>query len=141
MFAIMETALVFFAGQALETAAANSSRMIMTGQAQTQRSNGEFKNAVCGKIYGLFNCSSGVYVDVKKFPSFDVDQPDQSDRPGWKVGREFQLSARWTGRHRGGAAVLSMAGLCFVAGFNLADMADDKRLLAATAIFRNEPYQ
>ena len=34
IFAILETALVFFAGQALETAVANSSRLIMTGQAQ-----------------------------------------------------------------------------------------------------------
>ncbi len=36
VFAIMETAIVFFAGQALETAAADSARLIMTGQAQTQ---------------------------------------------------------------------------------------------------------
>ena len=36
MFAIMETALVFFAGQTLETAVADSARLIMTGQAQSQ---------------------------------------------------------------------------------------------------------
>ena len=35
VFAIMETAMVFFAGQALETATADSARLIMTGQAQT----------------------------------------------------------------------------------------------------------
>src|SRR6187402_1232015 len=35
MFAIMETALVFFASQTLETAVADSSRLIMTGQVQT----------------------------------------------------------------------------------------------------------
>jgi len=31
VFAIIETAIVFFAGQALETAAADGSRLIMTG--------------------------------------------------------------------------------------------------------------
>ena len=36
MFAIMETALVFFASQTLETAVADSARLIMTGQAQSQ---------------------------------------------------------------------------------------------------------
>ncbi len=36
MFAIMETALVFFASQTLETAVADSARLIMTGQAQNQ---------------------------------------------------------------------------------------------------------
>ena len=34
MFAIMETAIVFFASQTLETAVADSARLIMTGQAQ-----------------------------------------------------------------------------------------------------------
>ena len=37
IFAIMETAIVFFAGQALETAVADSARLILTGQAQTLR--------------------------------------------------------------------------------------------------------
>jgi Flp pilus assembly protein TadG len=59
VFAIMETAIVFFAGQALETAAAGSA-LIMTGQAQTKGyDQAKFKEAVCGKIYGLFNCSGG----------------------------------------------------------------------------------
>lgn len=35
LFAIIETALVFFASQVLETVTQNSARMIMTGQAQT----------------------------------------------------------------------------------------------------------
>jgi Flp pilus assembly protein TadG len=48
LFAIMETALVFFSGQALETAVADSARLIMTGQAQSQGlTQATFKNAVC----------------------------------------------------------------------------------------------
>src|ERR1041385_7753778 len=71
IFAIVETAIVFFAGQALETAVADSARLIMTGQAQTQGFNqAAFKNAVCAKIYGLFNCASGLYVDVKTYTNF-----------------------------------------------------------------------
>src|SRR5262245_36758872 len=60
VFAIMETAIIFFAGQALETAVADSSRLIMTGQAQSAGFNAAaFKNAVCAKIYGLFDCQNG----------------------------------------------------------------------------------
>src|SRR5882757_10577980 len=71
MFAIIETAIVFFAGQALETAGSDSARLIMTGQAQTQgMSQAQFKNAVCARIYGLFDCAGGLYVDVKNYPSF-----------------------------------------------------------------------
>src|SRR3954469_3185420 len=56
VFAIMETAIVFFAGQALETAGADSARLIMTGQAQTQGfSQLQFKQAVCARIYALFS--------------------------------------------------------------------------------------
>ncbi len=61
VFAIIETAVVFFAGQALETAVSDSSRLILTGQAQGQNFDvSAFKNAVCNKIYGLFDCQNGV---------------------------------------------------------------------------------
>ncbi len=61
VFAIIETAIVFFAGQALETAAADSARLIMTGQAQNAGyDQTKFKEAVCAKIYGLFNCNGGL---------------------------------------------------------------------------------
>src|SRR5690349_18973630 len=59
VFAIMETAIVFFAGQALETAVADSARLIMTGQAQSQGfDQSAFKNQVCARVYGLFNCAT-----------------------------------------------------------------------------------
>src|SRR6187551_2094422 len=46
MFAIMETALVFFASQTLETAVADSARLIMTGQAQQGSfTQAQFKSA------------------------------------------------------------------------------------------------
>src|SRR5260370_4458614 len=86
VFAIIETAIVFFAGQALETAAGDSARLIMTGQAQTQGyDQAKFKQAVCAQIYGLFNCNGGLYVDVKNYPSFssvDVAKPIDSSRKG-----------------------------------------------------------
>src|SRR5438874_6311083 len=83
MFAIIETAIVFFAGQTLETAGADSARLIMTGQAQTQGMDmATYKNAVCAKIYGLFDCAGGLYVDVKNYASFaavDVSKPIDSN--------------------------------------------------------------
>ena len=67
-FAILETALVFFAGQTLEAAAAESGRLIMTGQAQTQHfDKAAFKQAVCDNIGGLFDCKNNIYVDVRTF--------------------------------------------------------------------------
>jgi Flp pilus assembly protein TadG len=141
VFAIMETAVVFFAGQALETAVADSARLIMTGQAQSQGfSQAAFKNAVCAKIYGLFDCQNGVYVDVKTFTSFgNVSMPNPVDGSG-----NFQLTPSY---QPGGPGDIVVVRLFYqypvyvsLLGFNLANVNGGKRLLAATAAFRNEPY-
>ncbi|TMJ34662.1 MAG: pilus assembly protein [Alphaproteobacteria bacterium] len=141
LFAIMETAIVFFAGQALETAAADSSRLIMTGQAQTQSFDAAaFKNAVCAKIYGLFDCQNGIYVDVRKFTSFSgVTMPSPVDAQG-----NFQNNFQY---QPGGPGDIVVVRLFYqypvyvsLLGFNLSNINGGKRLLAATAAFRNEPY-
>jgi Flp pilus assembly protein TadG len=142
VFAIMETAIVFFAGQALETAVANSSRLILTGQAQTSNFDAAaFKNAVCAQINGLFNCQSGVYVDVKKFTSFSsVTMANPVDAQGNFQNNNFSYEP-------GGPGDIVVVRLFYLypvyvslLGFNLTNVSGGTRLLAATAAFRNEPY-
>src|SRR3984893_13534409 len=59
LFAIIETALVFFASQVLETITQNSARQVLTGQAQTASfDQTAFKNYVCGQIPALFTCAN-----------------------------------------------------------------------------------
>jgi len=143
MFAIMETALVFFASQTLETAVADSARLIMTGQAQSQSFDAAaFKNAVCSKISGLFDCTGGLYVDVKTYSSFgSVDNSAPLDANG-------NLKTSTFGYSPGGPGDIVVVRLMYqwptyasLLGFNLGNMAGNKRLLMATAAFRNEPYQ
>jgi Flp pilus assembly protein TadG len=140
-FAIIETAIVFFAGQALETAVADSSRLIMTGQAQSNGwSAGDFKNQVCAKIYGLFDCQNGVYVNVNTFTSFaSVSMTNPVSAQG-----NFQSNSSY---NPGGPGDIVVVQLFYqypvyvsLLGFNLANINGGKRLLAATAAFRNEPY-
>jgi Flp pilus assembly protein TadG len=142
VFAIIETAIIFFAGQALETAVADSARLIMTGQAQTQGFNqAQFKNAVCAKIYGLFDCQAGVSIDVKTFSSFaNVTMPSPIDANGNFVNN-FSYQP-------GGPGDIVVVRLFYqwpvyvsLMGFNLQNVSGGKRLLVATAAFRNEPYQ
>jgi Flp pilus assembly protein TadG len=143
MFGIMETALVFFADQTLETAVADSARLIMTGQAQTQSlTAATFKNAVCARIYGLFNCSTGVYVNVQTYSSFgSITYTPPLDSNNNLVSSNFvyqpggpgdivvvQLFYQWP-------IYVSLMNLS-----NLSNMSGNKRLLIATAAFRNEPY-
>jgi len=142
MFAIMETALVFFASQTLETAVADSARLIMTGQAQSQSfSQAQFKTAVCAKIGGLFDCAGGLQIDVKTYSSFgSVDNSAPLDANG-------NLKTNF-GYQPGGPGDIVVVRLMYqwpvyasLLGFNLGDMAGNKRLIMATAAFRNEPYQ
>ena len=141
MFAIMETALIFFASQTLETAVADSARLIMTGQAQTQNYDATaFKTQVCNRIKGLFDCAGGLQVDVKKYSAFgSVDNSKPLDANG-------NLKTNF-GYQPGGPGEIVVVRLMYqfpvyasLLGFNLSDMAGGKRLVMATAAFRNEPY-
>ena len=142
MFAIIETALVFFAGQALETAGADSARLIMTGQAQTKSYDAAaFKTAVCAKINGLFDCAGGLQIDVKTYSSFgSVDNSKPVDANG-------NLKTNF-GYQPGGPGDIVVVRLMYLwpvyaslLGFDLGNMSGSKRLIMATAAFRNEPYQ
>jgi Flp pilus assembly protein TadG len=139
IFAILETALVFFSGQALETAVADASRLIMTGQAQTQgMSQTGFKSAVCARIYGLFDCQNGVYVDVKTFSSFaSVAMPTPIDGQG-----NFQNSFNYNPGGPGDIVVVRLfyQWPVYVSLLGLNNLSGGKRLMVATAAFRNEPY-
>src|SRR3954463_13671175 len=78
LFAVLETALVFFAGQTLETAGTDSARLVLTGQYQTaDKTQADFKNAVCARLAALFDCAA-LTVDVQKFNTFasvDLTRP------------------------------------------------------------------
>ncbi len=142
VFAIMETAVVFFAGQVLETAAADSGRLIMTGQAQSQGINdvAGFKAEVCKKIFGLFDCAGKIQVDVRKYTSLasaDLSKP---------IDAEGKLIDNFT-YDKTGPGDLVVVRLLYeypvyvsLLGLNLADMSGGKRLIMATSAFRNEPF-
>lgn len=140
LLAIMQTALVFFAGQTLETAVASSARLILTGQAQTSGMNqASFKAAVCARIFGLFDCQNGVTVDVQKYSTFasaDLNRPVDSQgkvKPGqYNPGGPCEIVV---------VRLIYEFPVVSMAGFDLSDMKNGKRLLVATTVFRNEPYQ
>ncbi len=142
MFAILETALVFFAGQTLEAAAAQAGRLIMTGQAQNAGyTKDDFKTQVCNALAGgLFDCSNGVYVDVKTYNSFGavnnaspiVNGQFDSTKVGYSPGVQ------------GSIVVVSLYYqwpiYVSLLGDNLSNLNGGSRLLVATSVFRNEPY-
>jgi len=141
LFAIIETALMFFASQVLETITQNSARMIVTGQAQSSSyTQTQFKTYVCGQIPALFNCGS-LYVDVESYKAFsNIALSTQIDSSGNFINNNMQYSP-------GGPGDIVVVRLfypwqLFVTGlgFNMSNLSGSQRLLVATAAFQNEPY-
>jgi Flp pilus assembly protein TadG len=137
LFAILEVGMVFLAGQSLETAAGDAARLVMTGQAQTQKMTAaKFKDAVCGNIAALIDCG-GITVDVR---SSDLTPTI----PAPIVGGTFNPNVTFQPGTAGQIVVvrvfyqwpLFVTGL----GFNISNISGNKRLLMATAAFRNEPF-
>jgi Flp pilus assembly protein TadG len=140
LFAIIETAIMFFASQVLETITQNSARMILTGQAQNASySQSDFKAYVCSQIPALFTCNS-VYVDVQSYSAFtSVSISSQID-----ASKNFISTMNYNPGGPGYIVVvrvfyqwpLFVTGL----GYNISNLNGSQRLLVATAAFRNEPY-
>jgi Flp pilus assembly protein TadG len=140
LFAIIETAMMFFASQVLETITQNSARMIFTGQAQqASYTQAQFATYVCGQVPALFDCTK-IYIDVENYPSFtNVTINNQIDASGNFINN-MQYSP-------GGAGDIVVVRLfyqwpIFVTnlGYNITNLSGSMRLLTASAAFKNEPY-
>ena len=143
--AILETSVVFLAGQFLDSAVADTSRLVRTGQAKTSMATtDDFRNAVCSRLYGLFPDCSSLHVEVKTisdFASATISAPIDdtcTTNCGWTRSEDYspgtgssimlvQVYYKWP-------IILNLGGL------SLANLPDGKRLLSASTVFRNEPY-
>lgn len=153
IFAILESALVFFAGQTLETAAAEAGRFVMTGQAQTAGwKAADFKTQICGStqqpnpVIALFDCSK-IYVSVKNysnsFGSVQTAPPIVTDPTTHKKSLDTSQMAF----NPGGPRCITEVQLFYqwpiyvsLLNTGFANLGNGTRLLVATSVFRNEPY-
>jgi Flp pilus assembly protein TadG len=138
LFAIIETALMFFASQVLETITQDSSRIIYTGQAQNASlTQTQFATCVCNRVQALFDCNS-MWIDVESASSFPSAIATPVDASGNFVSPQFSPGGP-------GDVVLVRMGYkwpIFVTGlgYNIANLPGGKRLLTSSAAFKNEPY-
>lgn len=155
IYAILETSLVFFAGQILDGAVHDATRDIRTGQAQSPApptvawNLEDFRSEVCGGLYGMFDCDQ-LRVKVQVIDSFtaatlgdpidpdcEVDQDDDSEC-GWALLESYNAGV-------GSSVVLVQVHykwpiIVDLPYFNLSTQAGGKRLLSAARVFRNEPF-
>jgi Flp pilus assembly protein TadG len=145
MMAIIETALVFFASQTLETAASDSARLILTGQAQSAgMTAAKFKEAACTRIFALFNCAAELRVDVRTYTTFNDLKTGNSNKLTDANGKLIENFAFQPGTASQVVSVRLIYPFPVIVtkffDFGLGNMAEGKRLLVATVAFRNEPF-
>lgn len=142
MFGVLELGLVFMVSTTLDNAVDAASRKIRTGELQTAGGTAEtFKTAVCDEMAYLgASCSANVHVDVRTFPKFaDVaitdpttdgafDETKTTFAPGSSESIVLvRVYYEWT-------LITPMLNQ------GLESLSGGKRLIAATATFRNEPF-
>ena len=142
--AILETSLVFLSSQVLDSAVQDTSRLIRTGQVQTEPiSAAGFKQRICDRLYGLFSDCDALHVEVQGLTSFNaanISPPVDwtGANPGWTRDETFtpgvrssivlvQVYYKWP-------TILNFGNM------TLSNLPDGKRLLGAAAVFRNEPF-
>ena len=142
LFAIMETAFVFFAGQSLEYAASQAGRLIMTGQQDAAKwDQAAFKTQVCNRIIALFDCQSKLYVNVQKYSTFT----GAGTTPPYTNGQLDPSKVKYEPGVPGDVIVVQLyyQWPIYVSLLNskLSNQNGNHRLLVATNAFRNEPYK
>jgi Flp pilus assembly protein TadG len=139
VFWIINTALVFFAQQTLQSATDQAARLVMTGQAQQQGlSAQQFKQGVCANAAALFSCS-GISLNIQTFSSFSSGSMYNPNKSGTFDNSGFSYSLG----NSGDIEVIQVFYQWPVFGTllgSLSNMGVGYRLLVATAAFRNEPY-
>ena len=132
---MLEVGLIFWAGYELDNATLTASRLIRTGQAQTNNyTQADLVTQICNNVSILSNCTGTLQLTVQSFPSFNcVANPTQT---GCNPPSNFSL---------GGSTQIELVTSSYEWPlFNFATVAllsnlpDGNRLIQSTAVFKNE---
>lgn len=140
LFAILQTGLIFFSSQVLDSGLHDAARMIRTGQAQEQRMDAaQFKQAVCNEIFGLFDCENGLMIDVRTYADFssaDVGKAIVDE----EIDDDFMFQPGTGGDIVVVRAFYEWPVVLPTLGTSAANLSNGNYLLSAVSTFRNEPF-
>ncbi len=144
MFAIIETAMMFWSSQVLEEAVSTSARKILTGEHQTLYPNPtiagtKLKEAVCARVVAIFDCNAAVKIDVQTFTSYANAQAN-SVNAGAMDTSTFAFNP--VGPNQITLVRAAMEYSLLFPSFNnsMANLTSGKRAIVASIAFRTEPY-
>jgi len=143
LVAIFQTGIVFLAARVLDEVTSQSSRYIMTGQAQQAGlTQAGFATYVCNQTIALFNCNNFM-INVQNYTSFSsasTTTPTLTFDANGNVTNTWS----WSPGNPGDIVVVQVMYqwplVLGPLGFSLANLSNGNRLLISTAAFKNEPY-
>lgn len=148
IFAVLETAMVFFASAVLDSAVEDASRWVLTGRAQSANWDiNTFRDRLCDSTFGLFgsDCAE-IKIKVSVINTFaaatltapQTCQTTPTPQCTWTLVDGFQPGV---GRDIVQVQAYYRWPLVVVLPyFNLKDQPDNYRLLSGVRVFRNEPF-
>jgi Flp pilus assembly protein TadG len=143
LIAILQVGIVFFAEQALQSAAVIASRLVLTGQAQSSSmTQAQFLNAICPRVQTLFTCSN-IMVDVQNYTSFSASNystPTLTYDAGGNVTNQWSFSPGAAGSIVVVRFIYQWPVIGGPLGFSLSNLSNGKHLMMGVSAFRVEPY-
>ena len=142
LIGIIQTFLVFFASQMLETVVTQSSRQILTGQVQAaSMTQSQFATLVCDQVVALFNCNN-LMIDVEAYSAFsgaNTSMPTLTFNAGGQVTNTWEFDPGTPGQIVVVRVMYQWPVFGGPLGFSLSNLANGNRLIMALAAFQNEP--
>ena len=143
IFGLLEVCVIFIMSAVLEHGLNEAARGIRTGELQS----GEdfdyeaFEAIVCAEVFDMFECEGRIQLDVKTFDDFSstnrslpLDADGDLDITGFDFdpgGRDDIVVVR---------AFYAWDLITPIMSAPLSNMSDNRHLLQATVVFRNEPF-
>lgn len=139
LMAIIETALLFFAGQYLESSVDQVARMVRTGQLDETLTQAELRQEICDSASILFNCDA-LNIDMQVVARF----ADLGDRPAPEEGKLNPDAFGFTAAGPTEIVMLTVMSewpiYTHYLQKYLSDLDSKNALLTTVAVFRTEPY-
>ncbi|WP_175577804.1 TadE/TadG family type IV pilus assembly protein [Mongoliimonas terrestris] len=141
LFAILETALLFFAGQVLDTAVTQASRQIRTGQVQQAGMTATaFKTLVCNGLGTFGDCADKLFVEVVRYDDFNTITTTTPVDPDGTMKDVFAFNPGARGDVVVVTGYYEWPAIFNIFGQTSSLLANGNHLLGASVAFRNEPF-
>ena len=143
IFGLLEICVIFIMASVMEHGLNEAARGIRTGELQSGEDfdRDAFEDIVCAEIFDMFECKGKIQLDVKTYEDFastsnptPIDEDGELDTIGFEFdpgGRDDIVVVR---------AFYEWELMTPIMSAPLANLSNNRRLLQATVVFRNEPF-